>query len=106
MKTSVYWVLAASLLVGCGASDSSIPAKKPLTAEIAITVSPTKATLKPGEAKAFSAKVEGTEDKEVVWTVQEGAKGGTIDKKGQYTAPEEVGTFHVVAALRNRQRRR
>jgi hypothetical protein len=33
----------------------------------------------------------------VTWSVQEGAAGGTITPTGVYTAPENAGTYHVVA---------
>ena len=33
----------------------------------------------------------------MIWSVQEGASGGTIDATGRYTAPTAAGTYHVVA---------
>jgi hypothetical protein len=33
----------------------------------------------------------------VTWTVTEGAAGGSVAGNGLYTAPQAVGTFHVVA---------
>lgn len=45
----------------------------------------------------FSAKVEGTSDQSVSWSVDEGNAGGTITPQGVYTAPDSPGTYHVTA---------
>src|SRR5207253_1196223 len=44
------------------------------------------------------ARVSGTADQAVTWSVQEGASGGSVDAAGVYTAPPNTeGTWHVVA---------
>ena len=45
----------------------------------------------------FTSTVTGTLAGTVLWSVQEGAAGGTIDAQGLYTAPASPGTWHVVA---------
>ena len=62
-----------------------------------------------GKAFDFSATVSGTDDSEVIWTVQEGeaggrvvtraakAKGGTGSSLAVYIAPTTPGTYHLLA---------
>lgn len=45
----------------------------------------------------FEAVVEGLKDKNVIWTVKE-PKGGFIDKRGLYTAPNVPGVYEIVAS--------
>jgi len=42
------------------------------------------------------ALVEGTVHAGIQWAVQE-ANGGSITKEGVYTAPKEIGIYHVIA---------
>src|SRR5262245_60811344 len=61
------------------------------TQPIAITVSPTAATLAPGTTHQFTANVTGTTDTAVTWSAG-GIQGGnstvgTINSVGLYTAP-------------------
>ncbi len=65
-------------------------------ASIAVSVTPPEAQVLPGEPVAFSTAVSGTADTRVTWSVRE-ANGGTVDGTGHYTAPNGLGTFHVVA---------
>jgi hypothetical protein len=64
---------------------------------VAVTVSPNAATVFSGSLQSFTATVTGTNNTAVTWSVQEGAAGGTITSAGAYTAPQAVGTYHVVA---------
>jgi hypothetical protein len=64
---------------------------------VAVTVEPGVATVISGGIQLFSAQVSGTADTALLWSVQEGFSGGTIDATGLYTAPPAAGTFHVVA---------
>jgi hypothetical protein len=41
--------------------------------------------------------VTGTSDAGVVWSVEEGAAGGSVTPSGLYTAPAVAGTYHLVA---------
>jgi hypothetical protein len=76
-------IVAGGLVVaGCGFSTSSeVP-----------SVTPAEVTLGRGETLKFEASVP------VRWEVEEGAAGGSIAADGTYTAPETLGTFHVVAS--------
>lgn len=62
-----------------------------------ITISPRSPCLDYGEARTFTAEVEGLDDETVVWS----ADIGTIDEEtGEYTAPEDVtpGTRATITA--------
>jgi hypothetical protein len=50
-----------------------------------------------GGSLSYLATVMGLANTEVTWSVQEGATGGYITSSGVYTAPNAVGTYHVVA---------
>ncbi len=47
----------------------------------------------------LKAAVYGCEDREVIWSVKD-KNGGSIDKNGLYQAPDERGTYEIVAASR------
>jgi len=78
-----------AVLTSCGGGDSAPPPT--------VTISPSTATLRPGDAAVFNATVSGSSNSAVTWTVQEGATGGSISDTGVYTAPVTNGTFHVIA---------
>ncbi len=77
-------------LLGCG----SPPAHQP----IAISLSPTSASVQTSAAQAFTASVTGTTNTGVNWSVIEGSSGGVITTSGAYTAPSVPGRYHVVVA--------
>ncbi len=81
------------VLAGCGGGSPPQPAPPP----VSISVAPTTVNLLQGATQTFTAAVSNTSNTAVTWSVQEGAAGGTIDTGGRYTAPNAVGTFHVVA---------
>jgi len=76
------------LLAGCGGGSGQ---------PVAITISPTAASLAPAATQAFTANVTHTGNTAVTWSVQEGATGGSVTSAGVYTAPAAAGTYHVVA---------
>jgi len=91
--------LTAALGVwGCGASTTYSPTRTPPPPPlITVTVTPNPTTLLRGATQSFAARVTGTTNTAVNWSVQENP-GGTIDSSGLYTAPQDTdGTFHVVA---------
>lgn len=45
----------------------------------------------------FGVEVTGTNNQAVIWSVREGAAGGTINQSGWYTAPNVPGEYTVVA---------
>ena len=64
---------------------------------ISVTVTPNSVTVLRDATQAFTAKVTGTTNTAVTWSVEE-SSGGTIDSAGLYTPPQNgAGTFHVVA---------
>jgi uncharacterized protein (TIGR03382 family) len=64
----------------------------------ALAVSPKAPAVFTGGTQAFSAAVTGAAGTAgALWSVQEGAAGGSIDAKGNYTAPTTPGTYHIVA---------
>lgn len=97
MKTIRFvWILLAPvLLVACGGgkSGNEIPAPP----QIAVTLSPGVTTLDQGATQQFTATVTGDANTAVVWAIEEGNGGGSIDAQGRYTAPFAAGVFHVIA---------
>ena len=87
-------------VVATSRADPSRSAVATVTVHVRVAVSPAAATLTLGQTQAFTATVTGAPDTGVIWSVQEGAAGGTVDASGLYTAPDEPGTYHVVAASR------
>lgn len=70
------------------AADDSLKKTK-----VAITVSPTTATVGVGQTMQFAAAVTGTTNAAVHWT----ATGGTIDTQGLFTAGTQPGAFKITA---------
>src|SRR5256885_830443 len=65
---------------------------------VTIVVSPAAVELTVGGSQKFVATVGGgTADERVNWSVLEGALGGSITVDGVYTAPNQPGSFTVVA---------
>ncbi|MBM7116984.1 beta strand repeat-containing protein [Archangium primigenium] len=68
-----------------------------VTAAVVITLTPTSPSVSTAGSLAFSAEVTGASDTSVTWSVKEGATGGSITAAGVYTAPDQAGTYTVVA---------
>ena len=81
-------LIAAALLAGCGGGAES---------GVVIAIVPYTATVPEGGTLTFTANVANGSSLDATFSVQEGTAGGTITSAGVYTAPETVGTFHVVA---------
>ncbi len=60
---------------------------------VQISVSPSTATLQPGQTRQFTATVTGSSNTAVTWS----ATGGTVTSSGLYTAGTAAGTFTVTA---------
>ncbi|MGO9075487.1 MAG: kelch repeat-containing protein [Terriglobales bacterium] len=88
-------IAAAFGLWGCGGSSTSSPAPTPPSL-ISVTVTPDSVTVLPDGTQAFTAKITGTTNTAVTWSVEE-SSGGTIDSAGLYTAPAAGGFYQVVA---------
>ncbi|MBE7368447.1 glycoside hydrolase family 18 protein [Ramlibacter pallidus] len=97
-------VLAAVALVlsacggGGGGANGGSGAPLPGTqAAVGIAIVPGDVTVTPGGAQGFTCAVNGTDNTQCTWKVQEGSAGGNISAGGNYTAPAADGTFHVIA---------
>ena len=73
------------LLWGCASSSSHTP---PPT--VAVSATPTTATVAVGKPQQFTASVTGSSNTAVTWSVAGGASNGTITSSGLYTAPATV----------------
>ncbi|NKE70067.1 TolB family protein [Candidatus Manganitrophus noduliformans] len=72
-----------------------------VTAPIMVSLTPAAAAISIWQQQTFQAAVTGSDNRNVVWSIQEGAAGGTITPgaggRATYTAPGAEGIFHVVA---------
>ena len=80
---------------GCGGNSARSVVTEPPS--VSVTVTPNSITVFRDATQAFTAKVTGTTNTAVTWSVEE-TLGGTIDSAGLYTPPQNgAGTFHVIA---------
>ena len=100
-------ILAFTLALSACSSSEEVSTKKPVSGDTndqettvpvatLVTITPATAEVNVGESQTFTATVSGPDDKAVTWSVEQ-ENGGTITEAGTYTAPDEAGTFHVVA---------
>ncbi len=87
------------LPTGCDPSTSATPSASSPSApsSVSVAIVPSTATVPEGGSLSFLATVKGVADTTVTWSVQGGATGGSITSSGVYTAPNTLGTYHVVA---------
>jgi hypothetical protein len=89
-------VLSMMMMVNCGGgSGGSVTPPAPLA--ISVGVTPASVTLGIPATQSFSATVANSTNSSVLWSVLEGASGGSITSAGIYTAPIHAGSFHVIA---------
>jgi hypothetical protein len=97
LPRSVCLLALAILLNGCGGSTGRTP-EPPQTA-VAVSISPTSATLTPSQTQQFQVAVTGSGNTGVAWSVDNIAGGnasvGTISSSGLYTAPAVDGNHTV-----------
>ncbi len=84
-------------VVATSQADSTKSDTATVTVMVSVAIQPAQDILGPGGVRAFTAFVTGATNTAVVWSVKEGAAGGTITSMGVYTAPATLGTFHVIA---------
>jgi hypothetical protein len=84
-------VALATCLVACGGAGSAAMGQG-----VAVSLTPSLVTMRPGAQQEFAATVTGTADTSVSWSVLEGSAGGSITN-GLYTAPASTGVYHVAA---------
>jgi len=63
---------------------------------IVVTIEPQSPTVALGASQQFTAHVVGTADTRVVWSIAEGAAGGSVTSAGLYS-PSASGVWHVAA---------
>ena len=91
-------IIAALFVTACGGSSTPSGSENlPAAQTVVVVTAPSELEIAPGETVQLSARVTGTADVSVTWSVAE-ADGGSVDATGQYTAPAVEGTFHVLAA--------
>ncbi len=88
-------ILILALSCGGGGGGSDGGGSNP--PQVQVSVNPLAKTLTTGQAQTFAATVTGNANTTVVWSIQEGAAGGSIGTMGLYTAPASPTTAHVVA---------
>jgi hypothetical protein len=76
-------------VTGCGTKTPPLP--------VTLQLTPGTSSLVVGGSQTFSATVSNSTNTGVLWSVQEGAAGGSISASGVYTAPLKAGSYHVVA---------
>ncbi len=59
-------------------------------------IEPATASLAPGGSRTLTARMRGLPRSTVTWSIEE-PEGGTISPEGQYTAPSQPGTYHILA---------
>ena len=67
--------------------------------QLGLTVTPEFSRVSKRGKLRLEAAVVGSEDKAVLWAVKD-ENGGVIDQNGMYTAPEQAGTYEIVATAR------
>jgi hypothetical protein len=80
-------------LVSMFGAGALTPPTPPPPTTVSLTLSPTTASLQPGQQAQFTAAVSGTSNSLVNWATS----GGTISSTGTYTAPSAAGTYIVTA---------
>ena len=100
-----YWIgfnlcLGVPLLTACGNTSTPAPLSSSSSASpssVSLAVTPPTATVSEGGSITYISTVKGAVNTAVTWSVQEGTAGGVITSSGVYTAPNTLGTYHVVA---------
>lgn len=65
---------------------------------IRVVVSPALASVQTNGTRQFAAQVDGTTDKRVSWSIDEGPAGGSVSATGLYSAPASAGGPYRVRA--------
>ncbi|MCG3116923.1 MAG: Ig-like domain-containing protein [Candidatus Manganitrophus sp. SA1] len=82
------------------ATMTVITAPPPPPGIVAVQIIPETMAIGTGDTFRFEASVTGSADTAVVWTVQQGPLGGSVDAAGVYTAPDRPGSYDVIATSR------
>jgi hypothetical protein len=90
--TGDYTVRASSKL-----SSSAVGVAKVRVGHVSVAVSPTAVTVGAGGTVSFTAKVNGTKNTSVSWSIREPSACGTIAPSGVYAAPGSAAVCHIDA---------
>jgi hypothetical protein len=97
LRATALVIVAVIGVWGCGGNSTSPTPPSPAPSLISVKITPNPVTVLRDATQAFTAKVSGTTNTAVTWSVEE-SSGGTIDSGGLYTPPQNgAGTFHVIA---------
>jgi hypothetical protein len=91
-KSGTFHVIATSQADTTKSATATV-----IVAPVVISLNQTAVTIDVGNQFAFVANVMGAVNTAVAWSIQEGASGGSITSSGVYTAPGNLGVFHVIA---------
>ncbi|HKT24956.1 MAG TPA: kelch repeat-containing protein [Terriglobales bacterium] len=86
----VFAVVLTTFVIGCGGGGSTTAPQEP----VAISISPSSATMLVSASARFSATVSGTSYTGISYSVIE-ANGGSVAPDGSYVAPSTPGIYHV-----------
>ena len=64
---------------------------------VSVTITPQSLVIKHGANWTFDAAATNASDPTVIWSIQEGPRGGAVSDIGVYTAPAANGIYHVIA---------
>lgn len=93
-----YHVMAESQTDSCATATVPVTVQQAQQVTVTITSPVSPITVEVQRDLTFVAKVTGTTNTAVEWSVQEGPAGGQINQiTGLYNAPDTTGVFHVIA---------
>ena len=94
-----------AVVAGAGSDGAAAADRAKARTGAPLSVTPAQAVIAPGGTFQFSATVPGGGAPPAVgWAVQEGARGGTVDATGRYSAPSTEGFFHLLVTSTDRSR--
>jgi hypothetical protein len=95
MRKTILIVVLTTFMISCGGTGNGGNGSPP-NADLSVTVSGASTPMNTGTTRTFTAKVTGTSNPAVTWSVVEPG-GGSITRAGVYTAPAIPGTYTVTA---------
>lgn len=105
MSSHFQTIVKIALLLPLALPLAPAPCQSVKQAAISVTVDPPEATVHVGQMQRFTAVVKGTDSVGIRWGVEE-QDGGRITEDGVYTAPRNMGIYHVVASSKANPRTR
>jgi hypothetical protein len=87
------------MLLGVVASITAASQQAGSPGAIPVRIDPPKATVYIGETQAFTALVDDAKSCTINWSIHE-AHGGHITREGVYTAPRDIGIYHIEASCK------